>query len=205
MFAAILSALLLLADGSSSASLSGHVVGPDGSPVNGATVMVYTAAPKKGSPTTNPTESPDCGKTSITDASGAFAIDGVDSTQQFELLVLSDANRPLMLKKVDPARGQITAKLKSLPADVDATMVVKGRIVDTNGKPAVGAKVEVSAYQEGNSTTFGGESSVIEPLTYTNAKGEFTLVAKKSGLTFNMLRPLARRRPDDHHPPGRRR
>ena len=74
-------------------------------------------------------------------------------------------------------------------------MVVKGRIVDTNGKPAVGAKVEVSAYQEGNSTTFGGESSVIEPLTYTNAKGEFTLVAKKSGTSRSTCSSTARRRP----------
>jgi hypothetical protein len=184
----VLLLMCLLAGVSQATDLTGKVVGPDGAAVGGATVMVYSATPKKGSPTTNPTEYPECSKSSATDSgSGAFAIDGVDPANVYELLVLSDTYRPLMLKKVDPARGQITAKLKAIPADVDPQLLVRGRVVDMNNNPITGAKIEVNSYGDNNSRTFGGESSVIDSFTYSNAKGEFTLVAKKTGLTFDLL------------------
>ncbi len=184
---ALVLSLMLLLSGASDADLTGKVVSPDGSAVGGASVIVYSASPKKGAATTNPSEYPDCQKSTATDGAGAFTIAGVDSSKTFELLVVSDSYRPLMLKKVDPTRGQITAKLKALPTDVDPQMLVRGRVVDLNGNPVVGGKIEINSYVDGNSTTFGGEESVIEPLTYTNAKGEFTLIAKKAGLTFNLL------------------
>src|SRR5262245_14837379 len=108
MFSLMLSVLLLLSD-APAADLSGKVVAPDGSAVNAATVLVYNASPKKGAPTTNPSEDPDCQKFATTDASGAFSIAGVDSSKSFQILVVSDTYRPLLLKKVDPVAGTITA------------------------------------------------------------------------------------------------
>ena len=64
-------------------------------------------------------------------------------------------------------------------------------MVDSKGEPVAGARVEPCSYGSANSRTFGGESTVIETTTYTNAKGEFTLIAKKGGLDFS-VRVLAR-------------
>ena len=50
MHGLVLSLLMLLADGIAPTQLTGKVVDPDGNPVSGATVQVYSATPKKGAP-----------------------------------------------------------------------------------------------------------------------------------------------------------
>jgi hypothetical protein len=186
MLATLVSVVMLLADASAPADLHGKVVTTDGQAVSGASVMIYSASPKKGAATSDPFDYPECEKSATADDQGAFTIAGVDASLQYELLVSADGYRPTMLKKVDPARGNITAKLNKPPADVEPEMMVKGRVTDDKGEPIFGAKVEVNACRSANSTQFGGESEFIESSSYTNAKGEFLLVIKKSGYTFDL-------------------
>src|SRR4051812_40921613 len=124
MHGLVLSLLMLLADGSAPTQLTGKVVDPDGNPVSGATVQVYSATPKKGAPTMDTWEYPDCKKSAVTDAGGGFVITEVNPAMLFEVLVLSEAHRPLLLKKVDPVSGQITAKLKALAQNVEPELTV---------------------------------------------------------------------------------
>jgi protocatechuate 3,4-dioxygenase beta subunit len=186
MHSIFLSLFLLLADPSSPAHLTGHVIDSDSTPIANATVMVYTAAPKKGPATQNPTDYPDCSKSAATDAQGAFSITGVDPALNYELLILADNTRPLLLRKVDPARGDIRALLQPLPKDTDADHLIHGHIVDSDGKPIVGARIE--PFGEKNSSERYWSSSVrdVEDHTFTNAKGEFTLVCKKSGIQVDL-------------------
>src|SRR3954469_5698913 len=110
----LLSIMLLLADAPGRAGLSGSVVSGD-QPLVGATVYVYSAAPKKGAATINGADYPDCQKSAQTDAAGAFSISGVDPSLQYRLLVIADGYRPKMLTKVDPASGKIVANLTANP------------------------------------------------------------------------------------------
>src|SRR5262245_39495237 len=118
MLAALVSLVLLLAD-APPADLHGKVVGPDGHPNSGATAQVYSVTPKKGDATIKPTDHPDCEKSGGADTAGAFVIPAVDKTMFYEILVSADGFRPTLLKKVDPGRGDITAKLTKPPADVE--------------------------------------------------------------------------------------
>src|SRR5215207_7011881 len=103
MLTTILS-LLLLADSSSPVDLIGKVADVGGTPIVQATVIVSSTAPKKG--TANAT-APEAGKSVNADVQGAFTLPAVDPTFTYDLLVLADGYRAVMLKKVDPARGQV--------------------------------------------------------------------------------------------------
>src|SRR5436190_15140964 len=123
--------ILLLADGAAPVDLSGTIIGEDQKPILGATVYVYSAAPKKGAATINAFDYPDCAKSAVADATGAFTIVGVDSNLTFRLLVVADGRRPLILKKVDPARGAMKARLKEFPKDLEADHMIKGHVADS--------------------------------------------------------------------------
>ena len=67
--------------------------------------------PRKGNASVSTNSYPDCEKSTLSDDQGAFTIAAVDSSLNFDLLVLADGQRPLLLKKVDPTRGEIKAKM----------------------------------------------------------------------------------------------
>ena len=92
-----------------------------------------------------------------------------------------------MLKKVDPARGEITARLKLIPKDVQTDLTLKGHVVDSDGKPVVGARVEPFGIQDGQNRNWGGQSNWIEDgPTYTDAKGNWLLLAKKANVQVDI-------------------
>jgi uncharacterized GH25 family protein len=97
---------------------------------------------------------------------------------------MADGFRPLMLKKVDPTRGEIKAKMSTLPKDVEADHLVRGRVIDPDGKPIVGASVEPRMYRVGNQRWYGGPD--VERQTFTDAKGEFALVCKKTDMNVDV-------------------
>jgi hypothetical protein len=73
--------------------------------------------------------------------------------------------------------------------------IVRGRVVDDQGKPVAGAEVWPIAIQRGNSTQFGGLKEV-DALTVTNARGEFRLGVPENGMALYVqveARNLARR------------
>jgi uncharacterized GH25 family protein len=185
MHSPLLSLILLLSDPSSTANLTGHAIDPDGVPIPSATILIYTATPKKGPATLNPSDYPDCAKSTTADAQGVFTITGVDPSLKYELLVLADNFRPLLLKKVDPARGDIRAMLRALPKDIEQDHLIHGHIVDADGKPIAGARIEPYGEKNANERWWGSTPDV-EDHTFTDAKGEFVLVCKKSGIQIDL-------------------
>src|SRR4051812_25278129 len=182
----VLSILMLLADVTPAADLSGSVVGTNDALLVGATVYVYSASPKKGAATMNGADYPDCQKSAHTDAAGAFSIGGGDSSLQYRLLVIADGHRPKMLTKVDPTKGKIVANLTANPADLDLAKVIKGHVVDGTGAPVAGARIEPFGCKDGQNRWWGSTTEVSEKETYSDEKGQFMLLLKKEGIEVDV-------------------
>ena len=205
MHTLILSLMLLLADAPPAADLSGKVAGPDNQPVADATVLIYSASPKNGESAINPADYPDCQKSVKTGADGTFQIAGVDASLNFRLMILANDYRPLVLNKVDPLKGAVTAKLKQIPKDLEADHMVKGHVVDADGNPVVGARIEPYGCQDGTNRWWGDTSGVCEGQTYTDTTGHFIVITKKPDISLD-LRTFAQTPDTEEHPaaPDRR-
>lgn len=186
---AILTASLSLA--ADRITLTGKVTDSLGKPLAGATVMVYHAGVKKGYSTYCPSCYVDCGKRSVTDKAGSFTIKSLAPGLWFELLVIHDGYTAAFVEKVDPSRGPAaTAALTRRVPVEDSARVVRGRVVDTHGRPMPAAVVQT----EGVVTADGGTLGTIpglEPLAATNLKGEFELAYSKPAVGM-VLRVEAR-------------
>jgi hypothetical protein len=90
-----------------------------------------------------------------------------------------------MLKKVDPARGEIRAKLTATPKEFE-TAPLRGHITNSNGDPVVAARIEPFGARDGQQRWWGGTSEVCENGTYTDAKGEFLLLTKKENVQIDI-------------------
>ena len=75
-------------------SISGKITDAAGKPVEHATVMVYYAGVKHGYSAYCPSCYADCGKRTLTDASGAFTIASLDPNLWFTLLGAGDGYTP---------------------------------------------------------------------------------------------------------------
>src|SRR4051812_16331764 len=69
--------------------LSGMIQNEAGEPVKGARVFIYTAAPKEGIGVLCPSCYADCRKRGISDEQGRFAIEDLDPTLLFRVLVVA--------------------------------------------------------------------------------------------------------------------
>jgi len=163
--------------------LTGHISDAVGSPLPGATVYVYTAAPRVGTSPFCPSCYVDCGKHQATDAQGRFRIPAVDSSLIFRLLVVKEGYVSTFVPKVDPLQSPLRATLKKSPAgSQDLQRQVAGRVLDPDGHPVVGATVEPVGLQTGKNMTFGSIPGM-DPLTITNARGEFRFDCPQPGST----------------------
>src|SRR5262249_1921753 len=86
----------------------------------------------------------------------------------------------------DPAKGPIEVKLSPLDLKtVDPKRVLRGVVLDPEGKPLVGAKVTAQGF---STDAFSGFSpDIFDPLALTNLRGEFVL-RSKSPITYAALR-----------------
>src|SRR5262245_8836069 len=122
--------IMLLAGAAGPAELRGTVVGPDGKPITHATIIDDGTARQR----------------AISDDLGFFAISDIDPSLKYDLLVLADGFRPALLKQIDPRRSDAKLKLETLPKNLNADQLVRGRVVDAGGQPIVGAHVGLSGY-----------------------------------------------------------
>jgi hypothetical protein len=177
---AILVASLSISLAADRVTLTGKVTDSFGQPLEDATVMIYHAGVKKGYSTFCPSCYADCGKRAATDATGSFTIPKLDPDLRFELLVVHDGYTPKFVAKVDPSLGpaETAALARRAPLD-DPKRLVRGRVVDSNGRPLRDAVV----LAEGVATIMEGKGPIsmygtikgLEAVAVTNPGGEFEL------------------------------
>jgi protocatechuate 3,4-dioxygenase beta subunit len=163
--------------------LSGKVVGPDGQPLQGATVRLYTATEKSGPSLRCPSCYPDCSKRSTTDSAGKFTFSSLDPNLVFRVLVVADKMAPRIIEGVDPGRGQLSVQLQLLnPEKLSKNRVLYGRVVDPSGAPVSGAIIMPVVWKDSKqSELWHAHSEGIDPLAVTNLQGEFLVTSTKPG------------------------
>jgi hypothetical protein len=159
--------------------LSGTLKSDAGTPVAGATVFIHTAGPRKGTSSTCPSCYLDCRKKAQSNGRGEFHIDSLDPRLRFTLLVVGKGYKARLVPRVDPLQGPQAIGLERLDlAGVEPGRIIRGRLIQPDGGPTVGAVVEVNGVRRGDSTRFGGNDDV-DPVAVTDGKGEFVILSKE--------------------------
>ncbi len=154
-------------------ALVGVVVSAD-RPMPGITVSLFSASLTNGPGTVCPSCPPDCRKTATTDSDGRFRIEALDPTLRFDVLVHGPGCAPKLLYDVDPGRGPIQVKVEPPPQVAVPEQRVRGRVVDTAGRPIPGAVIRRHRVQQmDGGHQYGGDS--FDGLAVTDAQGEFAL------------------------------
>jgi hypothetical protein len=160
-------------------TLTGVLKSEAGAPVAGGTVFIHTAGPRQGTSSTCPSCYLDCRKKAQTDKQGAFRIEALDPRLRFNLLVIARGYKAQIVSKVDPLAGPQAIALAPLNlAALPKDRVIRGKLSLPDGRPAVGAVVEVNGVRRGDTTRFGGNDDV-DPVAVADAKGQFALVTKE--------------------------
>ncbi|MFN8096599.1 MAG: carboxypeptidase-like regulatory domain-containing protein [Vicinamibacteria bacterium] len=125
---------------------------PDGRPIVGALVFVNTARPRVGPSVTCPSCYLDCRKRATTDARGAFTVPRLDPSLIFSVGAAADGYAARFTESVEPTGGPLDVVLEPRPPmPGDPRRVVRARVVDSQGRPIVGALVEPIGHQTGRS------------------------------------------------------
>jgi uncharacterized GH25 family protein len=166
-------------------TLRGRFVDPGASPVPGAKVFVYTAAPRVGVGSACPSCYPECGKTATTDKRGRFELAGLSDRLLYRLFFVANGRVPEFRERVDPAAGsfdQVLCVRDSVLAPGLRTTV--GHVVDSHGDPVAGATIFARGIQtSGDRVMFGashGLNARVDPGSVTDANGEFRITGPDS-------------------------
>ncbi len=134
----------------------------------------------------------DCGKAAITDAEGRFTITDVDDGLLFNVLIAANGFTPAYTVWTDPRKGATSMILKVPPPENGA---LRGKILDPEGRPVFGAKVEPVWTEIPRGKQFG--DSPADPVAVSDRDGLFALgfpPGKVTGLGIQIEAPqLARR------------
>jgi Tol biopolymer transport system component/uncharacterized GH25 family protein len=177
--------LLTLTAAHASNDLGGVVLDANSKPLPGATVYIYTASPRVGVSAFCASCYRDCGKHATVDQAGKFRLSALDPTLRFELLTVAEGYEPSMVRQIDPVSGPVTIHLSQRSA-ADADRLIRGIVVDPDGKPVVGASVAPNALMRDGQTIYGRVPSV-DQLSLTNTKGEFALRIPNATAKLNVL------------------
>lgn len=112
-------------------------------PLAGASVYIYEAAPRVGVSVYCPGCYLDCTKRAKTNNNGRFAIENVDKSLLFSVLVLKQGYKTVLLRRVDTRKGAARFVLRPLSQAELAKPAVVGRVVDDSGTPIVGATLRL--------------------------------------------------------------
>ncbi len=176
----------------SAADLRGTVTDESGHPIAGARALISTAGVRQGSSPLCPSCYPDCGKAAITDAEGRFTIADVDDGLLFNVLIAANGFTPACTEWTDPRKGAASITLKIPPPENGA---LRGKILDPEGRPVFGAKVEPVWTEIPGGKQFG--DSPADPVAVSDRDGLFALgfpPGKVTGLGIQIEAPqLARK------------
>ena len=142
-------------------------------------VSIYSAGVRVGTSPYCPTCYADCGKRVTSDNIGAFAIERLDPTLVFRVLVIAKGYEPQFIK-ADPLDGKkISMALKSRAAiPEDKLRIVAGQVIGPHGEPLASALVEPFGCKTGERRWWGSLPG-IDPLAVTDEQGRFELVSEK--------------------------
>ncbi|MFC1757665.1 carboxypeptidase regulatory-like domain-containing protein [Planctomycetota bacterium] len=168
-------------------TLSGTVTDELGKPIPGATVSIYTAKPREGIGTLCPSCYRDCNKSTTTGGNGDYAFTQLDGALLFRVLVTAPGLRSVVTKHVDPRDQESETTLLKLPTDLPDNRQLSGRIVDSQGKPVVGAIV----MPFGAKTTgrrWWGRMPGVDSAAVSDVDGRFVVTSKdrKLGMDFKV-------------------
>lgn len=169
-------------------TLRGKVTDQEGQPIANALVSIYTAKPKRGVGTLCPSCYRDCSKVTHSDATGNFQIEGLDAELLFRVLVASPEYRASVTEHLDPAaQDDHLLQLKPLPGDLPVDRLIRGTVVDGQGKPVVGALVEPFGAKT-TSRRWWGSMPGVDAIAVTNAMGHFVVTSDepKLGMDFKV-------------------
>lgn len=94
---------------------------------------------------------------------------------------------PTFVTKVDPLTGPLDVALETFSRkSTQPKTKVFGRVIDPDGKPVVGAKVEPEGVQRGIGTSWGGLNG-IDPLAVTDENGEFLITSTNPFDALNVV------------------
>lgn len=159
------------------ADLHGRVLDASGEPIRGASVFIYTAGARVGVNPFCPSCYADCSKSAATGDDGGFLIRSLDSSLIFRVLVVGEGFGPSFVDKVDPLKGPIEARLRPIdPKRLEPRRFIRGRVVDPDGNPVVGAEVTTSFFK--TEARSGFAPGIVDPVMVTNMRGEFTLTSR---------------------------
>jgi len=153
-------------------TLRGIVEGPDGVPLVGAQVLIFTARPRVGTSTYCPSCYLDCGRRATTDAEGRFEISDLDPTLLFQIVAMATGREAVFQENVDPAATPVELSLPPTPPlPEEPKRVLKGQVVGPLG-PVASAIVEPQGFSRGESKMFGPIG--VSP-TVTDGEGRFQM------------------------------
>jgi hypothetical protein len=181
---ALLLALLSVTAAEAKVDLRGRVLTSEGRPLPGASVFIYTAKPRVGTSALCPSCYPDCGKMRHSGRDGRFMIPALSESLLFRVLVSAPGHEPVFADTLDPASGPIEPRLR--PRDfskVDLGRSIRGRVVDQEAKPVVGAIIKPQGFKSAGRMAFG-TIGVKDPMSVTDERGEFLLAAHQEGATW---------------------
>ncbi|MBN9524345.1 hypothetical protein J0H58_38495 [bacterium] len=170
--------------------LKGTITDPGGKAVPGATVFIYTAAPRTGYSAFCPSCYPDCRKSATTAADGSFHVPSLDPELLFRVLVVGNGFAPSFAAAVDPAAGPLAVTLRPPdPARAAPTHSLRGRVLDDKGNPVVGATLDPYGFKTPSWSGF--KRGILDPVAVTDRDGRFLLTSAEP-VEYAVLRVEAR-------------
>ncbi len=167
----------LCAQAVANVQLSGRVVDEQGRPLAGAIVVVSTCQPKVGPATVCPSCYVDCKQRTATNGDGRFTFNGLTNSLKFSLAVGARGFQGTITEYVDPLDDKpLEIGLnKPITDDDSSSMVVRGSVVDLDGRPIAGAVLRLRRAQRGN--RISGSDPSVTPVTIAAADGQFEATA----------------------------
>jgi len=157
--------------------LDGVIIGADEQPLTNAWVSVFSASPRDGQKSTLPIKHySECGRFTRTDAEGRFVFKGLNKELLYRLLVSAPGYRPDYIREADPQFGGAQLKLRRLRVtNAPPERRITGRIIDPQGRPVRGARIEVNGYRGPGTSYTTSLGSRAEPLAVSDEEGGFFL------------------------------
>lgn len=148
-------------------ALHGSVSTTNGEPITNATVTIKGVLAGRG--TVYVFDAPDCNRQAPSKANGSFSFDGLVAETKFQGVITAPGYRAHPFWDADPAAKPLEVKLFAEPTGDDPSQIVLGRVIDSDGKPIAGAKIQVYTTHTHKDWHSGGGAF------YTDEDGRFVI------------------------------